>query len=44
MRAAIRLDCTGEPPGELMTKATATGLPFIGGEITAQEAAERLRR
>ena len=27
MRAAIRLDCTGEPPGELMISATAAGLP-----------------
>ena len=27
MRAAIRLDCAGEPPGELIASATAFGRP-----------------
>ena len=27
MRAAIRLDCAGLPPGELIASATAFGLP-----------------
>ena len=27
MRAAIRLDCAGLPPGELMVTATAVGRP-----------------
>ena len=29
MRAAISADCTGEPPGELISMATAAGLPRL---------------
>lgn len=29
MRAAIRDDCTGEPPGELINSATAAGRPRL---------------
>ena len=29
MRAAISDDCVGEPPGELIDSATASGLPFV---------------
>ena len=29
MRAPISEDCTGEPPGELISRATATGLPRL---------------
>ena len=38
IRAAISADCTGEPPGELITSATASGLERNAFSITVAKA------